>query len=153
GDPQNKSFIDDDALGVAAVGHASKVFVWGIEGEDHVRAELLKASVAPWTGAIRVDHATDRGDVAGFKLGNGRADSGDAPDDLMAGDNRIIRGHELAPLVANRMQIGVADAAEQNFDLHVAVSWIATVDLGGSQPRCRTGSGVSFRVVSSLMHD
>ena len=48
----------------------------------------------------------------------------------MAGDNRIIRGHELAPLVADRMEIGVADAAEQDFDLHIAISWITTLDLG-----------------------
>jgi len=27
------------------------------------------------------------------------------------------------------MEIGVADAAEENFDLHVAVSWIATIDF------------------------
>jgi hypothetical protein len=31
------------------------------------------------------------------------------------------------------MKIGVANAAEQDFDLHVAVSWIATLDLGGGQ--------------------
>jgi hypothetical protein len=31
------------------------------------------------------------------------------------------------------MQIGVADAAEQDFDLHVAVSWFTTVDLGGGK--------------------
>jgi len=33
------------------------------------------------------------------------------------------------PLVPDRMEIGVADAAEENFDLHVAVSWIATIDF------------------------
>src|SRR5207245_5610568 len=43
---QNEAFIDNDAFGVAAVGHASQVFVWGVEGEDHVRAELLEASLA-----------------------------------------------------------------------------------------------------------
>jgi hypothetical protein len=32
------------------------------------------------------------------------------------------------------MEIGVADAAEENFDLHVPVSWIATVDFSGGQP-------------------
>src|SRR5205807_3722876 len=119
GDPQNKSFIHNDAAGVSTIGETSKVFVWGIEGEDHVRAELLKAGFALGAGAVRIDHATDRSDVAGFKLGSGRADPGNAPDDLMAGDNRVIRGHELAPLVADRMEIGVTDAAVKNLYLDI----------------------------------
>src|SRR5438132_9603813 len=46
GDAQNKAFIDNDAFGVAAVGHASEVLVRGVEGEDHVRAELLETGFA-----------------------------------------------------------------------------------------------------------
>ena len=68
--------------------------------------------------------------IPGFVFGHCRADFGHTPDDLMTGDNRVVRGHELAPLVAHRMQIGVADAAEQDLDLHVAISWITTLDLG-----------------------
>src|SRR5205809_3801666 len=113
-----------------------------VEGKDHVRAELLKVSLALWAGAVRIDHAADRGEVPGLVLGNCRADLGHTADNLVAGNNRIDSSHELAPLVANRMQIGVADATKQDFDLHVAVSWIATRDLGGGQRRCRTGSGV-----------
>src|SRR5204862_4557337 len=101
---------------------------------------------------IRINHAADRSEVAGFVLGNCRADLGHTADDLMAGDDRIVSGHELAPLVADRMQIGVADAAKQDLNLHVAVSWIATLDFGGRQWRCFTGSGISFRVVRSWMH-
>src|SRR5947209_1875495 len=85
-------------------------------------------------------------------LGNCRADLGYTADDLVAGNNRVIRGHELAPLVADRMEIGVADAAEEDLDLHVAVSRIATLDLSGGQRRCRAGSRVSLRVVRSWMH-
>src|SRR5437870_9526277 len=129
GDAQDKVFIDDDVFGIAAVGHASEVFVRRVEGEDHVRAELLKASLALWAGAVRIDHAADRDQVAGLVLGNCRADLGHTADDLVTGDNRVIRGHELAPLVADRMEIGVADAAEQDLDLNVALSWIATFDL------------------------
>src|SRR5438445_9986195 len=151
GDTQNEMFVDDDAFGVAAVGNASEVLVRRVEGEDHVRAELFKASFAVRAGSVRVDHAADRGNVPGLVLGNRRADFGDTADDLMAGNNRVIRGHELAPLVADRMEIGVADAAEEDLNLYVAVSWIATFDLGGRQPRCRTGSGVSLRIVRSWM--
>src|SRR6266699_2930941 len=130
GDAQDEAFVNDDAFGVAAVGHASEVFVRRVEGEDHVRAELLKASLALWTGAVRIDHAADRGEITWLVPGNCRADLGHTADNLMAGDNRVDSRHELAPLVAHRMQIGVANAAEQDFDLHVAISWITTLDLG-----------------------
>jgi hypothetical protein len=70
----------------------------------------------------------------------------------MTGNDRVSRGHELAPLVADRMKVGVADTAEQDFNLHVAVRWIATLDFRGRQWRCFTGSGISFRVVRSWMH-
>lgn len=43
----------------------------------------------------------------------------------MTGNNRIDRGHNTAPLVTYRMEVGVADAAEENFDLHVVFGWIA----------------------------
>src|SRR6266566_3965134 len=149
---QNEVFIDDDAFGVAAVGHASEVLVRRIEGKNHVRAELLETSLALCAGAIRIDHAADRGEIPGLVLGDCRPDLDNTADDLVAGDNRIIRGHELAPLVADRMEIGVADAAEENFDLHVPVSWIAPADLSGGKPRCRARSGISLRVECSWMH-
>src|SRR5213595_2287220 len=123
GDAQNEMFVGDDAFGVVAVSNPSEVLIRRVEGEDHVRAELFKASFAVRAGSIRVDHAADRGKIPGLVLGNRRADLGDTADDLMAGNNRVIRGHELAPLVADRMEIGVADPAKQNVDLHVEVSW------------------------------
>ena len=46
GNAQNEAFIDDDAVGVAAVGDAAEVLVRGVEGERQVRAELLKAGLA-----------------------------------------------------------------------------------------------------------
>src|SRR6266702_4311382 len=152
GDAQDEAFVNDDAFGVAAVGHASEVFVWRVEGEDHVRAELLKASLALWAGTVRIDHAADRGEITWLVLGNCRADLGHTADNLMAGDNRVDSRHELAPLVAHQMQIGVANAAEQNFNLHIAFGWFATVDLGGSQRRRFAGSGVGLRVVGGWVH-
>src|SRR5436190_21842157 len=43
---QNEVFVDNNAIGIATVGHASEMLVRGVEGEDHVRAELFKASFA-----------------------------------------------------------------------------------------------------------
>src|SRR5256885_3587466 len=55
----------------------------------------------------------------------------DAPDNLVARNNRVNRGHEFAPLVTHRMQVGVTDAAEKDFDLHVAFGRIASRYSGG----------------------
>src|SRR5205814_4712993 len=43
---QDKMFIDDDAIGIAAIGDAAQVFVWRIEGERHVWTELLEVTSA-----------------------------------------------------------------------------------------------------------
>ena len=94
-------FLDDDAIGIAAVGDAAKVFVRRIESERHVWAELFEVTFAILTGAVGVDHATNRDEIASFVPGNGRTDLGYMPDDLMAGDDWIVRRHEFAPFVAN----------------------------------------------------
>jgi hypothetical protein len=57
-------FIDDDAIGIAAIGDAAKVFVRRIESERHVWAELFEVTFAIWTDAVGVHHATNRGEIA-----------------------------------------------------------------------------------------
>ena len=42
-DVQHEMLVDDDALGVAAVGDAAEMRVWGAVGERRGRAELLEA--------------------------------------------------------------------------------------------------------------
>src|SRR6266567_6315135 len=145
-------FVDDDAGRVAAIRDATEVFIRRVEGKRQVRAVLLESSLALWTCTVRIDQAANRDEVARFVFGNCRADLRDATDNLMAGHNRVHSRHELAPFVAHRMQIGVADAAEKNVDLNVALGRIASRDNSGSQWRCRTGSGIGFRVVCSWMH-
>ena len=63
-DAQDKVFVDDNALGVAAVGYSSEVLVGRMVGEGHVRAELFKGLPTMMAGAIRVDHAADSYEVA-----------------------------------------------------------------------------------------
>jgi len=94
-------FIDDDAIGIAAIRDASEVFVRRIKSERHVWAELLEVAFAIWTGPVRVDHATNCDEITWLVVGNGRTDLGYTADDLMAGNDWIIRRHELAPFVAN----------------------------------------------------
>src|SRR5205823_7447821 len=145
-------FVDDDAGRVAAIRDATEVFVRRVEGKRQVRAVLLKSSFALWTCTVRIDQAANRDEVARFVFGNCRADLHDATDDLVAGHNRVHSGHELAPFVAHRMQIGVADAAKENVDLHVALRRIASRDYSRGQWRCFTDSRVSFRFVRRWMH-
>src|SRR5579863_5246816 len=146
-DSQDKVLIDDDTIGIATVGYASEMLVWRVEGERKIRAKVLKPGLTPGTGAIGIDQAAYRGEVTRLEFGNCRADFGDTPDDLMARNNWVDSGHELAPLVTDCMDIRMADAAKQDLDLHVVFSWIAPRDRSGGQPQSRTGSGVSFRFV------
>ena len=144
---QDKALIDDDAVGIAAVGDASEVLIGRVVGERHVRAELLEAGLALGTGAIGIDHAADRGEVAGLELGHRGADPGDTADDLMAGNARVDRRHDVVPLVTDLVEIGVADTAEEDLDLHVVFGRIPALNRRGGERRCRTRSGVSFRFV------
>src|SRR5215470_836873 len=50
------------------------------------------------------------------------------------------------------MKIGVADATEENFDLHVALGGIASRNCRRGQWRCLTGSGIGFRLIGAWMH-
>ena len=96
-------------------------------------AELFEVTFAIWTGAVGVHHATNRGEIAWLVLGNGGTDFCYTADDFMAGNYWIVRRHEFAPFVADKMEVGVADATEKNFDLHVPVRWIASRNCCRSQ--------------------
>ena len=47
------------------------------------------------------------------------ADPDDAPNDFMTGNAGIHGGHNHLPFVANLVEIGVADSAEENLDLDI----------------------------------
>jgi hypothetical protein len=146
-DAQDKPFVHDYAISVATISDASEVLVREVVREGYVPAELLKASLALVTGPVGFDHAADRGEIVGLELRDSGADLGNTADDLMARDAGIDSGHDPAPLVTDLMEIGVADTAEEDFDLYVVVSGIAPCNRGGGKRRCGTGSGVSLRVV------
>jgi hypothetical protein len=57
-----------------AIGDTSKVLVREVVCERHLGTELLEASLALVTGPVRVDHAADRGEVAGLELRDRRTD-------------------------------------------------------------------------------
>ena len=51
------------------------------------------------------------------------------------------------------MKVGVANATKQDFDLHVALGGMASLDCHRRQRRLLTGGGIGFRFVSSWLHD
>jgi hypothetical protein len=63
-------FIDDDAIGIAAVGDAAKVFVRRIKSESVMFGQNCSGHVCNLDRSGRVDHATDRDEIASFVLGN-----------------------------------------------------------------------------------
>src|SRR4029077_17728893 len=132
-------FVDHNALGIAAIGNAAEVFVRRIESERHVWAELLEVTFAICAGEVGIDHATHRDEIARFVVSNGRTDFGYPADDLMAGDDWVVRRHKLAPFVAHGMKVRVANATKKDFDLHVALSGIASRDCGRGKLRFFTG--------------
>ena len=142
--------VDDDAVGVAAVGDPSQMLIGEVVGVGRIPAELFESGPARGAGPVGVDQAANPGKVAGLELGDSGANLGNATDDLMAGNAGIDGGHKVAPLVADLVKIGVADAAEKDFNLYVSFGRLATHDCGGSKPRCRAGGGVSFGVVHQV---
>ena len=68
----------------------------------------------------------------------------------MAGNTRVDGRHDVAPLVAGLVEIGVADAAEKNFDLDVVFGEVASCDRGGRKRRCRAGNGIGFCLVHEI---
>jgi hypothetical protein len=89
--------------------------------------------------AAGVDHAADTGEVAHLEARHLRADLLDAADDLVARDHREAR---VAPLVAGLVNVGVADATEQDVDEDVGRAGIPAIDRERRQGRLDGRSGV-----------
>jgi hypothetical protein len=135
--------FDDNTVGIAAIGDASKVHVWSIVSEGHVRTELLETRLTLVTVAVGVNQAADCSKVAGLELGDCRAYVGNTADDLVSGNAWIDSGHH-APLVTDLVEVRVTDTTEKNFDLNVVFAGIAPRDRGGRKRRFRTCSSVSL---------
>src|SRR5436305_9881017 len=99
-----------------------------VVGQYRARTKLLESRPAVRTSAVGIDEAADGGKITCFEFSDTGADLRDATEDLMSRDDGIHRRHDAAPLVAYLVQVRVADAAEQDFDLHIILSWIAARD-------------------------
>jgi hypothetical protein len=138
--------FDYNTVRIAAIGYASKVNIWRVVGEGHVRTELLKTGLALRAVAIGVNQAADCSNVAGLELGDCGADFGDAADDLMSW-NAWIDSRHRAPLTTDLVEVRVADTAEKDFNLNVVFARIASWDRDWGKWRFSTHSSISLRFI------
>ena len=116
--------FDYNTVRIAAIGYASKVNIWRVVGEGHVRTELLKTGLALRAVAIGVNQAADCSNVAGLEPGDCGADLSETANDLVSRNTWIDSRHST-PLTTNGMEVRVADTAEKDFDLNVVFARIA----------------------------
>jgi len=141
---QHEMLIDDDAFGISAIRHAPEMLVRKVVGVRGIGAELFEPGAAFRAGAVGVDHAAHGGKIADLELLHRRADFGDAADDLVSGDAWVDRGKKLSPLIADLVQIGMADPAVENVNLDVLFSWISSGNCSSGKRGSRAGSRVRF---------
>ena len=140
-DAVNVALVDDDVVGVAAVGDLSGV-VLGVVGADEALLAIgLFMGDAVAADAAGVDHDAYSGEVAFLEALDVGADGGDAANDLMTWDHGV---HGAAPLVADLMDVGVADAAVEDLDDDVGWAGIAAFEAEGGEGGGLRLGGVAF---------
>src|SRR5262247_4910812 len=110
GNFHNVVFIDHDVLGITTIGDTPKMLVRGIVRESQIRAELLQAGPTLVAGTIGIAHTADRGEIAGLELRDAGADVGHPAHNLVPRHTGVDCRHDLLPLIADLVEIGVADA-------------------------------------------
>ena len=109
---------------------------------DGLDGDRIDAAAARMTGL-------SRSRVADLVAAHVRADLGDAADDLVAGGEGVLLG---TPLVADGVDVGVADAGELDVDEHVVLPDVAAGDRGLLEGGSRRGGRVGSNVHHAL-HD
>jgi hypothetical protein len=125
-------------LRIAAERLCAREFVGTVVGKDRdLLAILFEPTLAIRANSAGIHHAAHCGEIARFEFRYFAADGGDTADDFMPWNNGINR---VVPFIAGLMEIGVADAAEQNLDRDIRVGWFSALDRKGRKRRsCRQG--------------
>src|SRR5699024_2695105 len=154
GDPADEAFVDDDLLGVAALGDRA-VDVGGVVGADiSSQAVLLLTGRALLAFAAGVDQAAHAHPVADLPVGDRVTDGLDDPGDLVADGEREVR---LTPFVADGVDVAVADAGCPDVDDHVIGARGATFDhahterlIGAGLLQCLDGDAHRISLCSNV---
>ena len=86
---------------------------------------MFEACLTVVTGSARIHHTADSNEIALFEFSDFETGSGNATYDFMSRNTRI---NGVVPFIACLVKVGMADATEEDFNLHVAVRWIASRD-------------------------
>jgi hypothetical protein len=118
-------------------------------------AVLLQPLAAFAAAQAGIDQAADADQIAGLVAADLGPDGRDPADDLMARHERPVH---IAPLALGCVQIGVADAAEQDLDLHIIGAQIAAIEIpvaqrGAGVERSVGGGGDHRRTLGQVMAD
>lgn len=99
----------------------------------HIWTELFHARSA--TGALMVgcNHASDTDDVTSPKSRHTSPYFRSSADDLMARNARVSCRHQAVPFVASSVKVRVADTAEQDLDMNIALGHVPTQDSGSGE--------------------
>src|SRR5699024_5185858 len=154
GDPADEAFVDDDLLGVAALGDRA-VDVGGVVGADiSSQAVLLLTGRALLAFAAGVDQAAHAHPVADLPVGDRVTDGLDDPGDLVADGEREVR---LTPFVADGVDVAVADAGCSDVDDHVIGARGPTFDhahterlIGAGLLQCLDGDAHRISLCSNV---
>src|SRR6201993_81694 len=129
GHAQHIILVDDDSVGVTAVGRGA-FFVPSVVGPHRLHAAVLfKAALTLRAGTARVDKATDTHFVAHFIFGHAVADGSYYAGDLVPrhhGEDRFFL--VVAPFVARLMNIGMANPAIFDLNDDIVLAWLATLE-------------------------
>src|SRR5690606_2294243 len=109
-----------------------------------LEAELLLAALTTRTFATRIDKASDAGNVANLEFGDRIADLRNSAHDLVSGHERIIRRHRILPFILRLVNIGVANAREQNVDQDVVRADIASLKIEWCKISSRLVNRITF---------
>ncbi len=128
-----EAFADDVLAGEAAQRGGSVLPVGAAVGEGREgAAEVLLARPAHGALAARIDDVADRDGAAGGEAGDRRAGLGHHAGELVARHQGVAGG---AVVVADRVQVAVADAAVVDPDREVVGAQVAPFQLGAPQRR------------------
>ena len=123
---------DHDVGGVTALGDGAVAVNSAVGADVALEAVLLLALLAVHALAAGVHHAADADAVADRVLGDLGANLGDDAGDFVAGDQRVLLG---APVTADGVDVGVADAGELDVDQDIVGSHFAAFDGGWTPGR------------------
>ena len=141
----DEMFVGNDVVGVSALRQVA-IFIFLTVGEGAADfAILLLSGFAAGAGAAGIDDDAHADEVARFEFAHSGTDGFDLADDLVAGNH----GEDgVAPLIANGVDVGVADAAPLNLHVNVVVMEFATVEA----ERCKRGGNTLCCVAVGLRH-